>query len=181
MHRDLKLENILCEDQQSTNQNSKETSNIIVKLTDFGFATRYDPICDEKLSPLGSPHYMAPEVIRDDVYDHKVDVWAVGIIAFILLCGRRPFNGIKGYSSSAVYRDILESNPNYDYLLRDYSKKARIFIKQCLQKRALLRPSAAELLLNDWVSGQEASSRLQIAQELEFSANLMAFAHTTIL
>ena len=96
MHRDLKLENILCEEQQPTNQTSKENSKIIVKLTDFGFATHYDPISDKKLSPLGSPHYMAPEVIRYDAYDHKVDVWAVGIIAFILLRGERPFNGIKG-------------------------------------------------------------------------------------
>ena len=160
MHRDLKLENILCEEQQPTNQASKENNKIIVKLTDFGFATRYDPISDKKLAPLGSPHYMAPEVIRDDAYDHKVDVWAVGILAFILLRGKRPFNGIKGYSSKAVYKDILETNPNYDYLLRGNSKKARIFIKQCLQKKARLRPTTAELLLNDWVSEQEASCRL---------------------
>lgn len=97
MHRDLKLENILCE------EIDLDDEELIVKLTDFGFATRYDPPDNTKKPALGSPHYMAPELVQERFYDQRVDVWAIGIITFILLKGRRPFNGLKGYSANAVY------------------------------------------------------------------------------
>ena len=85
MHRDLKPENILCEDYADA-----EEGEINIKLTDFGFATKYDPDKNETLS-LGSPLYMAPELCEQVAYDNKVDVWAVGVITFILLTGYPPF------------------------------------------------------------------------------------------
>ena len=146
MHRDLKLENILCEEPIDG------SNELIVKLTDFGFATHYDKNDRKKKPALGSPHYMAPEVVNESFYDLKVDVWAVGIITFILLTGRRPFNGINGYLENAVYRDILETNPDYDKLLKNSSLSARRFVKLALNKQCTHRPTAAELLQNDWIS-----------------------------
>lgn len=88
MHRDLKPQNLLFA--ESTDANGKKS--ITVKLTDFGFATKYKP--DElQTVALGSPAYMAPEICRNEEYDSKVDVWAAGIMAFELLTGVRPFNG----------------------------------------------------------------------------------------
>ena len=81
MHRDLKPENILCEDYSDAS-----ADEINIKLTDFGFATRYDPSKKQTLS-LGSPLYMAPELCKEVEYDMKVDVWAVGVITYILLVG----------------------------------------------------------------------------------------------
>jgi len=71
-----------------------------IKLTDFGFAVKYDPEEKKQLS-LGSPLYMAPELCSRSPYDNKVDVWAVGVIAYGLLDGHPPFQDrekIKGLS-----------------------------------------------------------------------------------
>jgi len=63
-----------------------------VKITDFGFASYFDP--KEGLNEvLGSPLYMAPEIIDGQSYNSKVDIWSIGVIAYILLSGRPPFKG----------------------------------------------------------------------------------------
>ena len=63
-----------------------------MKLTDFGFACFFDPSQKMDLN-LGTPMYMAPELIKDNEYDEKVDVWALGCIVYILLTGSPPFTG----------------------------------------------------------------------------------------
>jgi serine/threonine protein kinase len=83
MHRDLKPENILCEE----NADDLDNNNIWIKLTDFGFAIKYDPDHPQQTLSLGSPLYMAPELVREIAYDNKVDVWSVGVITFILMSG----------------------------------------------------------------------------------------------
>ena len=77
-HRDLKLENLMCL--------SEDSEDLNVKLTDFGFATFFDPKHKKNLS-LGSPLYMAPELVMEAEYDQKVDVWSLGCIIYILLSG----------------------------------------------------------------------------------------------
>ena len=84
MHRDLKPENLMCEE--------TDDGKIVIKLTDFGFATHFDPDQPQTLS-LGSPLYMAPELCLERQYDKKVDVWAVGVILYVLLTGCAPFSG----------------------------------------------------------------------------------------
>ena len=84
IHRDIKPENILLE--------RSDENNLSIKITDFGFACFYDP--HEGLKEvLGSPLYMAPEIVREETYDEKVDTWSVGVICYILLSGRPPFKG----------------------------------------------------------------------------------------
>lgn len=83
-HRDLKPENILLE--------SKDIENLDVKIADFGFSCCFDPEIGLDLV-LGSPLYMAPEIIKGEVYNEKVDVWSIGVITYMLLSGRNPFPG----------------------------------------------------------------------------------------
>lgn len=69
-----------------------EADDLNVKLTDFGFATFFDPKLKMSLS-LGSPLYMAPELVMESEYDSRVDVWSLGCILYILLSGTPPFSG----------------------------------------------------------------------------------------
>ncbi len=84
-HRDIKPENILME--------SKELQNLNIKLTDFGFAKFYDPMEGGLTESLGSPLYMAPEIIRNIPYTTKVDIWSLGILSYILFSGKPPIHG----------------------------------------------------------------------------------------
>jgi calcium-dependent protein kinase len=84
MHRDIKPENILMV--------SESMDNLNIMVTDFGFACFHNPL--EGVSDvLGSPLYMAPEIIKEENYCEKVDIWSVGIVTYILLSGRPPFKG----------------------------------------------------------------------------------------
>lgn len=86
VHRDIKPENLLFE--------SRDLTNLNIKITDFGFAKCYDPFNFEGFDDvLGSPLYMAPEVVKKLKYDTKVDIWSLGIVTYILLSGRPPFAG----------------------------------------------------------------------------------------
>lgn len=118
-HRDLKLENLLC---QTDNVN-----DLRVKLTDFGFATFLNP--EKKLDlSLGSPMYMAPELVAETVYDEKIDVWAIGVITYILLTGRAPF---MGRNKQETYDMIIKDRavPFPDSLFSNISASAKDFVK----------------------------------------------------
>lgn len=84
VHRDIKPENILLESSAEDNWN--------LKITDFGFAKCYDPQEGGLTESLGSPLYMAPEIIKKLPYDSAVDVWACGVLTYIMLSGKPPFN-----------------------------------------------------------------------------------------
>ena len=62
------------------------------KLADFGLARFYDPLHKEKVSPCGTLLYMAPEVISCSPYYSKADIWSLGIVLYIMICGQAPFD-----------------------------------------------------------------------------------------
>ena len=83
VHRDLKPENILLDE--------KESDKLTVKVIDFGASQVFDP--SEKLTErFGTIYYISPEVLKGD-YGEKCDIWSLGVILYILLCGEPPFNG----------------------------------------------------------------------------------------
>lgn len=84
VHRDLKPENILID-------SVLKDGKITIKVIDFGAALFIAPhgIISET---LGTPYYIAPEVLLEN-YNEKCDVWSIGVILYILLCGSPPFNG----------------------------------------------------------------------------------------
>ena len=87
VHRDLKLENIMIDVEESADGQT----NLVCKVTDFGFACLLDPRRPSSLS-IGTPMYMAPDVLNMK-YDNKADIWSLGVIAYILLTGKPPFDG----------------------------------------------------------------------------------------
>lgn len=120
-HRDLKPDNLMISDAEE----------LTVKLTDFGFACFYDPTKRMDLS-LGTPHYMAPELCEQTAYDSKVDVWSTGVITYLLLSGKLPFDGQNlDEISHAIRRDEIMF-PNAQW--RNVSAEAKDFVRQCLIK-----------------------------------------------
>ena len=121
-HRDIKPENIL--------MYSKDKSNLDLKITDFGFAKCYDPNEGGLTETLGSPLYMAPEIIKKLQYDCSVDIWALGVLTYIMLSGKPPF---KGKSKDEVFVEITTKNISYSGdLWKHITKDAKNFIRKML-------------------------------------------------
>ena len=137
-HRDLKPENIMFE-------TPDEESDI--KILDFGLSRKY--LINEKMHTiLGTPYYIAPEVLKSE-YDEKCDIWSIGAIAYILLCGEPPF---YGKSNNEIFKKIIhnEINFNVNGKWKNISNDAKNFVKLCLSKDPKIRPNANEALKHSW-------------------------------
>ena len=145
IHRDIKPENILFE--------SKDPTNITVKITDFGFAKCYDPNNFSGLDEvLGSPLYMAPEIVKKLKYDTKIDIWSFGIVAYIILSGRPPF---PGKTKDDIFLQLATQTIQYkDHAWSKISRDAKSFIRKCLTRDPALRANANELLNHEWIKGR---------------------------
>ena len=139
MHRDLKPENILLEG----NKHFCE-----IKIIDFGFSTHFDgskPL-DET---LGTPYYIAPEVLARK-YGSKCDIWSIGVITYIVLCGLPPFNAwTNDQIIQKIKRGKFEFKPDDKWA--NISQLAKDFITLLLTKDAAKRPSAQDALNHPWI------------------------------
>lgn len=122
VHRDIKPENILLESHSEDNWN--------LKITDFGFAKCYDPQEGGLTESLGSPLYMAPEIIKKLPYDSAVDIWACGVLTYIMLSGKPPFNA---KTKDEVFIQITTKNINYSSdIWKLTSKEAKNIVRKML-------------------------------------------------
>uniref|UniRef100_A0A3Q7IJJ4 non-specific serine/threonine protein kinase n=1 Tax=Solanum lycopersicum TaxID=4081 RepID=A0A3Q7IJJ4_SOLLC len=140
VHRDLKPENFLF---VSKDENSP------LKAIDFGLSDYVKP--DERLNDIvGSAYYVAPEVLHRS-YGTEADMWSIGVIAYILLCGSRPF---WARTESGIFRAILKTDPNFDEApWPSLSSDAVDFVKRLLNKDYRKRLTAAQALSHPWLAG----------------------------
>lgn len=142
VHCDLKPENILLE---------SKTDNVI-KIIDLGLSqikTANKSLNVER----GSIYYLAPEMIMKK-YDHKVDIWSSGVIFYILLTGKPPFNsvvknknGATALNSESIKKKILKGKVNYDLpVFKAIGKEIIQILKSMLTYNPKERPEAEELL-----------------------------------
>ncbi|KAL1824326.1 hypothetical protein DCAR_0312386 [Daucus carota subsp. sativus] len=138
VHRDLKPENFLF---MSKDEDSP------LKAIDFGLSDFVKP--DERLNDIvGSAYYVAPEVLHRS-YSTEADVWSIGVISYILLCGSRPF---WARTESGIFRAVLKADPIFEEPpWPSLSAEAKDFVKRLLNKDPRKRMTAAQALSHPWI------------------------------
>ena len=144
VHRDIKPENILFE---TPDEDSP------VKIIDFGLARKhYASLGEPPMTTIvGTPYYIAPEVLRKN-YGKACDMWSVGVIAYIILCGYPPFNGS---SNREVYEAVVKGKywfPSEDW--ENISSGAKDFINGLLQRDPRHRMTVDQALRHPWIKSQ---------------------------
>ncbi|GMY19584.1 CDPK-related kinase 1-like isoform X2 [Fagus crenata] len=139
VHRDLKPENFLF---------TSKDENSPLKAIDFGLSDYVKP--DERLNDIvGSAYYVAPEVLHRS-YGTEADMWSIGVIAYILLCGSRPF---WARTESGIFRAVLKADPSFDEApWPSLSPDAIDFVKRLLNKDYRKRLTAAQALSHPWLA-----------------------------
>lgn len=122
---------------------------MLVKIADFGFSCIYDPK-DGLDTMIGTPLYMAPEILKKECYNSKVDIWAFGAIVYFMLCGTHPFHG---YDKATVSNLILKKEIRFDQKVwKKVSPEAKDFILKALTRDPKKRYSAKRLLQHPWIT-----------------------------
>ncbi|KUI74190.1 Cytokinesis protein sepH [Cytospora mali] len=135
IHRDIKGANILT------------TKDGTVKLADFGVSTSTLAGPDKEAQVVGTPYWMAPEIIQLSGATSASDIWSVGCTVIELLQGRPPYHNLA--AMPALFAIVNDDHPP---LPEGVSGAARDFLMQCFQKDPNLRVSARKLLKHPWIS-----------------------------
>ncbi|XP_072088701.1 serine/threonine-protein kinase 1 isoform X3 [Arachis hypogaea] len=162
VHRDIKGGNILLTEQGD------------VKLGDFGVAAQLTRTMSKRNTFIGTPHWMAPEVIQESRYDGKVDVWALGVSAIEMAEGVPPRSSV--HPMRVLFMISIEPAP----MLEDKEKWSLYFhdfVAKCLTKEPRLRPTASEMLkhkfFEKWKTGSAAVlPKLEKARQIRASMAL---------
>ncbi|WWC92176.1 uncharacterized protein L201_007130 [Kwoniella dendrophila CBS 6074] len=112
----------------------------------------------KKKSFVGTPNWMAPEVIIGQKYDQSADIWSLGITLLELAHGSVP--GAKYKTNKALSRIITDPSPTLDRSIGGYSKLMKEFVDLCLNKDPAARPSAQDLMGHHWLKGAKKHSFL---------------------
>eukprot|EP00403_Amphidinium_massartii_P025017 CAMPEP_0178392084 /NCGR_PEP_ID=MMETSP0689_2-20121128/11497_1 /TAXON_ID=160604 /ORGANISM="Amphidinium massartii, Strain CS-259" /LENGTH=590 /DNA_ID=CAMNT_0020012649 /DNA_START=96 /DNA_END=1865 /DNA_ORIENTATION=- len=139
VHRDLKLDNFLYESNDEAAQ---------LKLIDFGFAKVWDP-STKMMATVGSMAYVSPDVLLGDGYTSKCDLWSLGVIVFILLCGIPPFTGGEHLMKKSIVRGQVDCGSAA--LEAQLSAAAQSFLRGLLVVDPALRMDAASALEHEWL------------------------------
>ena len=152
IHRDLKLGNLFLNDKME------------LKVGDFGLATKLDYDGERKKTICGTPNYIAPEVISKSGHSYAVDIWAIGIIIFTLLCGKPPF---ETRDVKTTYGKIKAADYSFPENCK-ISKVAKNLIKKILVVDSKSRPSLKDILLDDFFNQGLAIPKLLPTSTLAF-------------
>uniref|UniRef100_A0A3Q0T6C8 Serine/threonine-protein kinase DCLK2 n=1 Tax=Amphilophus citrinellus TaxID=61819 RepID=A0A3Q0T6C8_AMPCI len=159
VHRDIKPENLLVYEHADGSKS--------LKLGDFGLATVVDgPL----YTVCGTPTYVAPEIIAETGYGLKVDIWAAGVITYILLCGFPPFRGSSD-DQEVLFDQILMGQLEFPLPYWDnVSETAKELIRSMLEVEVDKRYTALQVLEHPWVTDEglcENEHQLSVAGKIK--------------
>uniref|UniRef100_A0A9J7X8N9 non-specific serine/threonine protein kinase n=1 Tax=Cyprinus carpio carpio TaxID=630221 RepID=A0A9J7X8N9_CYPCA len=143
-HRDIKPENLL--------YNSKEDTGVL-KLTDFGFA-KETSLHNPLQTPCYTPYYVAPEVLGPEKYDKSCDMWSLGVIMYILLCGFPPFYSNTGQAISPGMKRRIRMG-QYEFPKPEWaevSEEAKQLINQLLKTDPNERMTIEQFMNHPWIN-----------------------------
>ncbi|ETP45138.1 PLK/PLK-UNCLASSIFIED protein kinase [Phytophthora nicotianae P10297] len=141
IHRDLKLGNLFL------------TSDMRLKIGDFGLATRLDNPEDRKRTMCGTPNYIAPEILsgqRGDGHSFEVDIWSTGVVMYTLLVGRPPF---ETDDVKATYKRIRANQYEFPDTVH-VSRSAQSLIRGILRSDPGARPSLEQILKHPFLADE---------------------------
>ncbi len=145
-HRDIKPENLMFADKECT----------VLKIIDFGFAKLFKKDESKFKEILGSPMYMAPEIIIKQEYNEKCDIWSCGIMCFMLLSGNMPYKMGDDDPLDALFAQIrTKTFTQSDLIISSWqhiSPEARSFVLMLLEREPEKRPAAKDVLTHPWLT-----------------------------
>jgi len=146
VHRDIKADCILVESTETVTFNGQTFPLYHVRLSDFSSARSFNT--KKKLTKkIGTSYFIAPEVLNRN-YNEKCDVWSIGVLLFILLCGKPPF---WGESDKEIIEKVKIGVPDWrKEEWENVSQEGQDFVKLLLNMKPSNRPSASEALQNKW-------------------------------
>ncbi|VAH30225.1 unnamed protein product [Triticum turgidum subsp. durum] len=160
VHRDMKPENFLF-------KSSKEGSPL--KATDFGLSDFITP-GKQFRDIVGSAYYVAPEVLKRKSGPES-DVWSIGVITYILLCGRRPF---WDKTEDGIFKEVLKNKPDFRRKpWANITPSAKDFVQKLLVKDPRARLTAAQALSHEWV--REGGQASEIPLDISVLHNMRQF------
>ena len=144
VHRDLKLENILISEMEPDKKTNKKY--FWIKIIDFGTAKIFEKNKNEK-TVIGSSYYIAPEVLQKN-YNEKCDTWSAGVILYMLIVGRAPFDG---KNDDEIIDNIKKGKFNDKHKkLLNASSEVQDLVKNLLKVNVKKRFSASDALKHPW-------------------------------
>jgi serine/threonine protein kinase len=151
VHRDLKPENLLY---------SSPSEDAVLKIVDFGLAKAGVTPDGQLNSACGTPGYVAPEVLSKSAYGRPVDIWGLGVILYILLCGFPPF-----YHNDTPELYKLIKKAKYEFPAKywgDISEEAKDLVRRMLTLKPADRITPAGILQHPWITSGDTMSRKEL-------------------
>lgn len=119
-----------------------------VKLGDFGSAAVVDEFGSVN-GLVGTPYYVAPEVVMGRDYNDKVDVWSVGVILYVMIAGVPPF---YGETAAEIFEAVLRGNLRFPpRIFREVSAEAKDLLRKMICRDVSKRLSAEQVLRHPWI------------------------------
>ena len=166
VHRDIKSSNILIENTYALSQDNND-NNFNIKLIDFGTSNYLHNNKSKLTSTVGSPYYIAPEVLKGK-YNHKCDIWSAGVLLHIMLTGKPPFDG---NSRDDVYNKIKKCHLNMEaFQYKSISPEGKDLLKRTLTKNINKRLSAKGCLDHPWFTNSSSNLRSNCSKTVIKSA-----------